>query len=87
MIITLLLILIFMFIGIGAILWVEYSFNKDMEEIDKDHYERLKEILETGLKDLEKIHKGEEWTTPYLFSHKKHFVYEIKTSVYYLIGG
>lgn len=60
MIITLLLILIFMFIGIGAILWVEYSYNKDMEEIDNEHYERLKEILETGLKDLEKIHKGEE---------------------------
>lgn len=70
MIITLLLILIFMFIGIGAILWVEYSYNKDMEEIDNDHYERLKEILETGLKDLEKIHKGEEWTTPYLFRIK-----------------
>ena len=59
MIITLLLILIFICIGIGALLWVEYSYNKDMEEIDKEHNERLKEILETGLKNLEKIHKGE----------------------------
>lgn len=60
MIITLLLILIVIFIGIGAILWVEYSYNKDIEEIEYEHNERLKEILETGLKNLEKIHKGEE---------------------------
>ena len=58
--ITLLLILIVIFIGIGGILWIEYEYSKDMEEIDKEHSERLKEILETGLKDLEKIYKGEE---------------------------
>lgn len=60
MIITLLLILVFIFIVIGGILWTEYEYSKDMKEIDKKHNERLKEILETGLKNLEKIHKGEE---------------------------
>lgn len=61
MIITLLLILIFiLFIGIGGILWVEYEYSKDMEEIEKEHNERLKEILETGLKNLEEICKEKE---------------------------
>ena len=60
MIITLLLILIFIFIGIGGILWVEYEYSKDMEEIEKEHNERLKEILETGLKNLEEICKEKE---------------------------
>ena len=60
MIITLLLILVFIFIGIGGILWVEYEYSKDMEEIDKEHNERLKEILETGLKNLEEICKEKE---------------------------
>ena len=60
MIITLLLILMFIFIGIGGILWVEYEYSKDMEEIDKEHNERLKEILETGLKNLEEICKEKE---------------------------
>lgn len=60
MIITLLLILVFIFIGIGGILWVEYEYSKDMEEIEKKHNERLKEILETGLKNLEEICKEKE---------------------------
>ena len=60
MIITLLLILAFIFIGIGGILWVEYEYSKDMEEIEKKHNERLKEILETGLKNLEEICKEKE---------------------------
>jgi len=65
--IGIILLLVFIFTGIGSILWVNYDYNNTLKEIERDHAERIVNIIETGLDRIKDIYEGEEWTTPFFF--------------------
>lgn len=52
--IILILLLLFLFTCIGAILWVCYDHSNTVNEIEKIHKERIREIIETGLDKIKK---------------------------------
>lgn len=54
MIISLILLLVFIFIAIGSILWVNYDYNKTVNEIEEIHAKRIAKIIENGLDKIKK---------------------------------
>ena len=58
--IGIILLLVFIFTGIGSILWVNYDYNNTLKEIERDHAERIVNIIETGLDKMKEIYEGEE---------------------------
>ena len=69
MIIGLIGILLIIFTGIGAILWVNYDYNNTLKEIERDHAERIVNIIETGLDKIKEAYEGEDETSPFFFAY------------------
>ena len=61
MIIGLILLLFFIFLSIGAILWINYDYKNTIKEIEQNHAKRVINIIENGLDKIkEDINRGEE---------------------------
>lgn len=58
--ISILLLFVFIFTAVGAILFVIYDYNNTVKEIEQEHARRICSIIENGLDKMKDIYEGED---------------------------